>query len=266
MSGRADGAGTAADRFRLDGKRALVTGASRGIGREIALAFAAAGADVALVSRRAEPLAEVAREVAGLGRQAHPIACNVGRMDEVRAMVAGAVSALGGIDVLVNNAGMNPVMAPLAVLEESAWDKILDVNLKGPFVACQEVARVMRAQGTGGSIVNISSVGGLDPSPGLGAYCVSKAGLVTLTQVLARELGTTGVRVNAIAPGLIATRLSEALMTNPAIHDAVVDRTALHRHGEAVEIAGAALFLASDASSYVTGQTLVVDGGSFLLG
>lgn len=253
-------------KFRLDGKRAIVTGASRGIGREIALALAEAGADVALVSRKAENLAEVAGEVESLGRRAHPIACNVGRMDEVRAMVGRAVAAMGGVDVLVNNAGMNPVMAPLAVLEESAWDKILDVNLKGPFVACQEIARRMREQGSGGSIVNVSSVGGIDPSPGLGAYCVSKAGLITLTQVLARELGGSGVRVNAIAPGLVATRLSEALMSNPAIHDPVVARAALGRHGEAWEIAGAALFLASDASSFMTGQTLVLDGGSFLLG
>jgi NAD(P)-dependent dehydrogenase (short-subunit alcohol dehydrogenase family) len=253
-------------RFRLDGKRAIVTGASRGIGREIALAMAEAGADLALVSRRRESLDEVAREVEAIGRRAFVVPCHVGRTAEVRAVIAECARLLGGLDVLVNNAGTNPIMVPIVDLEEPAWDKIFDVNLKGPFVACQVAARIFRETGVAGSIVNVSSVGGLDSSPGLGAYCVSKAGLIMLTQVLARELGRSGVRANAIAPGLIATRLSEALMSNPAIHDAAVSRAALQRHGEAHEIAGAAVFLASDASSYMSGQTLVLDGGTFLLG
>lgn len=260
------GIGPVLGRFRLDGKRAIVTGASRGIGREIAIAFADAGADLALVSRRRESLDEVAREVESRGRRAFALPCHVGRTDELRATVAEAARVLGGLEILVNNAGTNPVMAPIADLSEPAWDKIFDVNLKAPFVASQEAARIFRANATAGSIVNVSSVGGLDAAPGLGAYCVSKAGLVMLTQVLARELGPYGVRANAIAPGLVATRLSEALMTNPAIHDAAVARAALRRHGEADEIAGAAVFLASDASSYMTGQTLVLDGGTFLLG
>jgi len=252
--------------FRLDGKRAIVTGASRGIGRAIALAMAEAGADLALVSRRREGLLEVAREVEALGRRAIVLPCHVGRTDEVRATVVEATRELGGLDVLVNNAGTNPLMTPIADLGERAWDKIFDVNLKGPFVACQEAAKWFREHRVAGSIVNVSSVGGLDVAPGLGAYCVSKAALVTLTQVLARELGPIGVRANAIAPGLVATKLAEALLTNPAIRDPAVARAALRRHAEPEEIAGAAVFLASDASSYMTGQTLVLDGGTFLLG
>ncbi len=256
----------ATERFRIDGRRVLVTGASRGIGRAIALGLAAAGADVALASRRIEGLREVAREVEALGRRGVPVPCHMGRMPEVRAMVAEAASALGGLDVLVNNAAANPLMTPLVDLGEESWDKILDVNLKGPFVACQEAVRRFRAQGGGGNIVNVSSVGGLDPGPLVGAYCVSKAGLITLTQALARELGSEGIRVNAIAPGLIDTKMSAALMNDPTIHEAVVGRAALHRHGEPDEIVGAALFLCSQASSFMTGQTLVVDGGGFLLG
>ena len=257
---------SALGRFRLDGKRAIVTGASRGIGRAIALAMAEAGADLALVSRRREGLLEVAREVEAFGRRAIVLPCHVGRTDEVRATVVEATRELGGLDVLVNNAGTNPLMTPIAELDERAWDKIFDVNLKGPFVACQEAAKSFRANGVAGSIVNVASVGGLDVAPGLGAYCVSKAGLVSLTQVLARELGSIGVRANAIAPGLVATRMAEALLTNPAIRDPAVARAALRRHAEPEEIAGAAVFLASDASSYMTGQTLVLDGGTFLLG
>jgi len=255
-----------AERFSLADKRAIVTGASRGIGRAIALGFAAAGADVALVSRRIDGLRAVAAEVEALGRHAVPIACHMGRPSEIREMVTSATAALGGLDVLVNNAAANPVMGGLAGLAEEAWDKIMDVNLKGPFIACQEAVRVFRAQGRGGVIVNISSNASVDPSPVLSAYSISKAGLNALTKILARELGRDGIRANAIAPGLVETRMAGALISNPAIHDHAVASAALHRHAQPDEIVGAALFLASEASSYMTGQTIMVDGGTFLLG
>jgi NAD(P)-dependent dehydrogenase (short-subunit alcohol dehydrogenase family) len=249
------------DRFSLAGRRALVTGASRGIGRAIALAFAAAGARVALASRRPEGLEAVAREIAAAGGEALAVACHVGRRAEVDALVDRVAGAWGGIDVLVNNAGTNPAMAPTTEVAESVWDKVLEVNLKGPFLLCRRVAPLMVAQRRG-SIVNMSSVAGVEPFPLLGAYSVSKAGLDSLTKVLARELGPAGVRVNALAPGLIDTQFSAALMQSRAIYEGTVAKTPLRRHGVPDDVVGAALFLASDASSFVTGQVILVDGGA----
>ena len=251
----------AADRFSLAGRRALVTGGSRGIGRAIALAYAEAGARVAVASRRQDGVDAVAREIEASGGTALPVACHVGRREDIDALVDRVVAAWGGLDVLVNNAGSNPAMAPLAELAEPVWDKILTVNLKGAFLLCQRVAPLMVAAGCG-SIVNVSSVAGASPWPLLGAYSVSKAGLNALTKVLARELGPAGVRVNGIAPGLIDTRFSAALMQSRTTYTSAIERTALRRHGIPDDLVGTALFLASDASAYVTGQTLVVDGGS----
>jgi NAD(P)-dependent dehydrogenase (short-subunit alcohol dehydrogenase family) len=248
------------DRFRLTGRRALVTGASRGIGRAIALALADAGARVAVASRRQEGVDAVAREIEGAGGTALAVACHVGRRDDVERAVETVATTWGGVDVLVNNAGTNPAMAPLAELDESVWDKILDVNLKGPFLLCQRVVPLM-ARDRRGSIINVSSVGGIDPFPLLGAYGVSKAGLIAFTKALAREVGSSGIRVNAIAPGLIDTQFSAALMQSRAIYEASVGRSALARHGVPDDLTGVALFLASDASTFVTGQTIVVDGG-----
>jgi NAD(P)-dependent dehydrogenase (short-subunit alcohol dehydrogenase family) len=249
------------ERFSLAGKRALVTGASRGIGRAIALAYAEAGARVALASRRQEGVDEVAREIESTGGAALAVACHVGRQQEIDALVERVTAAWGGIDVLVNNAGTNPAMAPLLEVEEAVWDEILEINLKAPLLLCRRVVPLMVAAG-GGSVVNVSSVAGTAPWPLLGAYSVSKAGLNSLTKVLARELGPAGVRVNALAPGLIDTRFSAALMQSRAIYQDAVRRTALGRHGVPEDLVGAALFLASDASAYVTGQTILVDGGS----
>ncbi len=252
-----------AERFSLAGKRAVVTGASRGIGWSIARGFAEAGADVALVGRRQETLEPLARDlVEQTGQRALATACHMGKAADIEAMIAGVLDAWGGIDILVNNAGTNPVMAPLATLEPSAWDKIMDVNVKGPFLASAAVVRSMQAQGGGGSIVNMASIGGLDASPLLGAYSVSKAALLHLTRALAKECGSSGIRVNAIAPGLIETKFAAALIETTAIHEALLRQTPLGRHGQPDEIVGAALFLASEASAFVTGQVIVVDGGS----
>jgi NAD(P)-dependent dehydrogenase (short-subunit alcohol dehydrogenase family) len=252
-----------ADRFSLAGLRTLVTGGSRGIGRAIALAFARAGARVALASRKQDALDAVAREIEADGGTALAVACHIGRRTDIDRLVARVVEAWGGIDVLVNNAGANPAMARMVDLEEAVWDKILEVNLKGPFLLSQRVAPLMVAARRG-SIINVSSVGGLNPFPGLGAYAVSKAGLNCLTKVLARELGPVGVRVNTLAPGLIETAFSAALFQSPEIYDGSIAHTALRRHGVPDDLVGTAVFLASDASAYVTGQTLVVDGGSIM--
>ncbi len=251
----------AGERFSLAGRRAIVTGGSRGIGRAIALACAEAGARVAVASRRQDGVDAVAHEIEAAGGTGLAVACHVGQRADLDALVERVVAAWGGVDLLVNNAGTNPAMAPLAGLDEAIWDKVLDVNVKAAFLLCQRVAPLMAAAG-GGSIVNVSSVAGTSPEPGLGAYSVSKAALNALTKVLARELGPARIRVNALAPGLIDTRFSAALMQSPDTYRAAVERTAVGRHGVPDDLIGAALFLASDASAYVTGQVLVVDGGS----
>ncbi len=252
----------ALSRFSLAGKRAIVTGASRGIGRAIALGFAEAGADVALVSRKLESLQAVATEIEDRTPQrALPIACHMGRPADVERMVDDVVQAWGAIDVLVNNAGTNPTMGPLTEMDPVIWDKIMDVNLKGPYLASVAVARAMMERGEGGKIVNVSSAASLDPAPMLGVYSISKAALNHLTRVLAKECGHAKICVNAIAPGLIETHFAAALINNPAIHQSVVRQTPLGRHGQPDEIVGAALFLASSASDFMTGQVIVVDGG-----
>jgi NAD(P)-dependent dehydrogenase (short-subunit alcohol dehydrogenase family) len=254
---------TVHERFTLSGKRAIVTGASRGIGEAIARGFADAGADVALVGRKLETLEPVARDIAErTGRRTLALACHMGRSSAVTAMIEQVVAAWDGVDVLVNNAGTNPVMSALADLDETAWDKIMEVNLKGPFLASAQVVRAMTARGIRGTIINMASVGGLDASPFLGAYSVSKAALLHLTRAFAKEYGSAGIRVNAIAPGLIETKFAAALIDTTSIHEAVIRQTPLGRHGQPDEIVGTALFLASEASSFITGQVVVVDGGS----
>ena len=250
------------ERFSLDGKTALVTGASRGIGRAIALGFAEHGADLVLSSRKREGLEAVAKEVEALGRNATVLPANMSDEASLEALVA-ELDARGPVpDILVNNAGTNPVMSALVDLETRAWRKILDTNLTGPFLLCRELGRRMAERGSG-SIVNVASNGGLSPAPGIGAYCVSKAGLIHLTRCLAAELGPRGVRVNAIAPGLVETRFAAALFEGPA-YQVFLQRNPLRRHAQPEEIAGAALLLASDAGSYATGEVIVLDGGSTL--
>jgi dehydrogenase/reductase SDR family protein 4 len=246
--------------FRLDGRVAVVTGGSRGIGRAIALALADAGADVVVVSRKAQDLEPVAEEIRRRGRRALAIPAHLGRRPEIDTLFETALAAFGRLDVLVNNAATNPVFGPLLDIEEDAWDRIMALNVKGYLLAAQRAAHAMAAAGRG-AIVNIASTAGLRASAGLGAYSVSKAAVIMLTRVLGRELAPLGIRVNGVAPALIETRFSEALWKNPDILSHYLESTPLGRAGQPEEVAGAVVYLCSDAASYVTGQTLLLDGG-----
>jgi len=247
------------DKFRLDGKKALVTGASRGIGKAIAIAYAEAGADVVLVSRKEEALRETAVEVERAGRKALVIPANCGKPADIAALAA-RLEDWGGVDILVNNAATNPVMGVLTTVEESAWDKTMDVNLKGPYLLTRALCGVMKERGWG-RVINMSSVGGIRPNAILSVYNISKAGLIAMTKVLAQELGHYGITVNAIAPGLIETKFSTALTQNEAILKRSLESCALGRVGAPEEIAGIALYLASEAGSYTSGEVFVIDGG-----
>ncbi len=244
----------------LIGTVALVTGASRGIGRAIALRLAGAGAKVVVSSRKLESVQAVADEVRAAGGEALAVQAHTGQMENVRALVARTVETFGRVDVAVNNAATNPHFGPLLTANEGQLDKILDVNVKGYFRVCQAVAPVMQAQG-GGKIINVASIAGLRPSPGMGAYSVSKAAVIMLTQVLAMELGRDHIQVNAIAPGVIKTRFSQVLWQTPQIAEPILQHLPIRRFGEPEEVAELALFLASPASDYVTGAVFVVDGG-----
>jgi NAD(P)-dependent dehydrogenase (short-subunit alcohol dehydrogenase family) len=250
--------------FSLRGKVAIVTGASRGIGRSIALGLAEHGADVALAARHEGPLAEAAAAVEATGRRAIPLVTNVRRMDELRALVDETRSRLGRVDILVNNAGTNPVFGPVQEIDERAWDTIMNTNVRAVhFLSCF-AREAMLEHGEGGAIVNVSSVGGYRASDVIGGYSVSKAALIMLTQVQAKTWGRDGIRVNCIAPGLIRTEFARALWEDERTRRISEAEAALHRIGEPDEMAGAVVYLASPASSFVTGQTLVLDGGRLL--
>jgi len=252
-----------AARYRLDGKVAIVTGGSRGIGRAIALGLAEAGADIVLTSRKLPDLEVVAGEVAALGRNALPVAANIRHLEEHEAVVQAALDKFGKIDILVNNAGTNVLYSSLFNMDEKAWDVTMALNLKSVFFLSQKVAAHMRDRGQGGSIVNISSDSGFRPYLGMSAYSISKCAVQHLTAVFAQELGQYNIRCNCIAPSVTRTKLSEALWTDADNLRRKETNTTLGRIAEPIEMAGAALFLASDASSYMTGQTLLIDGGEY---
>jgi NAD(P)-dependent dehydrogenase (short-subunit alcohol dehydrogenase family) len=236
----------------------IVTGASRGIGQAIAGACAIAGANVVLASRKQEGVDAAADTIRSAGGSALAVACHMGQADAVAALFARAAEEFGPIHGLVNNAATNPYFGPMLAVEEAAFDKTIEVNLKGPLVASR--AFVEQAS-PGASIVNVASVNGTRAAPLQGVYGMTKAALISMTQTLAHELGPMGVRVNAIAPGLVETRFASALIQNEELLKHVVDRTPLGRHGQPDEIAGAAVYLLSDAAAFMTGQTMVIDGG-----
>ncbi len=251
--------------FDLTGKVALITGASRGIGQAIAEAYAAAGARVALASRKQAAVDEVAAVIRERGGEALAVAAHTGEAAAVTALVERTVTEYGGIDILVNNAATNPHFGPFLTAEESHWDKILDVNVKGYFRVAQACIPVMRARG-GGKIINVASVAGLEPQPMMGVYCVSKAAVLMMTQVLAAEVAADNIQVNAIAPGFIKTKFSQVLWSTPDIHDRLVRAVPQRRMAEPEELTGIALYLASPASSFTTGATFVIDGGQLASG
>jgi len=248
--------------FSLSGKVALVTGGSRGIGKAIAVGLAKFGADVVVTSRKLPDLEQVAAEIKGLGQRSMAVAAHVGRMEEINNLVPKVRDEFGRIDVLVNNAATNPTMDQAMDVEERAWDSVMNLNLKGLFFLSQAVARLMKEQGEG-KIINVASVAGITPDI-LPVYSISKAGVIMATKVMAQQWAQYNIRVNAIAPGLTKTRFSEALWSNPAVLQGAMVRTPLGRVAEPDDMVGAVIFLASDASSYVTGHVLVVDGGTVI--
>ena len=245
--------------FSLKGKVALIAGGSRGIGRAIALAFAENGADIAVSARNLPDLEKVAAEIEARGQKCLPVVAHVGKVDESKALLEKVKKQYGRIDILVNNAGTNPYNGPLIDTEEWAWDITVNVNLKGPFLLSLMVAKMMREQG-GGNIINMSSVAGIKPSR-LYIYSITKAAIIKMTEAMARDFGQYNIRVNAIAPGVIMTRFSEFLWKTPEAGENVKKHNSLSMIGKPEDVAGAALYLASDASRYVTGATIVVDGG-----
>ncbi len=249
------------DKFKLTNKVALITGASKGIGEAIAQGLGQAGAKVIINSRKQDALEAAAERLRTNGVQhVLPIAANAGHLEDIQRLLAQAQEAFGGVDILVNNAAVNPVFGPVEQTDAAAFDKIMDVNVKGPFELAKGVLPQMQARG-GGVIINIGSIGGVSPEPFLGIYSVSKAALVMLTKVLAKEWGTHGIRVNAICPGLIQTKFSQALWGNEALLKHLLTQLPAGRIGTVDEIAGLALMLASDAGSYCTGAVFTADGG-----
>ena len=249
--------------FDLSGKVALITGASRGIGAAIAVAYSQAGAKLILASRKQADLDQVAERIRAAGGEALPVAAHTGNLAAVTAAVEKATATYGGIDVVVNNAATNPHFGPILTAEESHWDKILDVNVKGYFRVAKACVESMRARG-GGKIINMASVAGLEPEPMMGVYSVSKAAVLMLTKVLAAELAQDNIQVNAIAPGFIKTKFSAALWQNPQINEALIKLIPQKRMAEPEEIAGLAVYLAAPASSFVTGSTFTIDGGQLI--
>jgi NAD(P)-dependent dehydrogenase (short-subunit alcohol dehydrogenase family) len=242
----------------LQDRVVVVTGASRGIGRAIAVAAAAAGAAVVLAARKLEPLEAVAAEIASSGGKSLAQACHTGHADEVSALFERAVERFGKVDGLVNNAATNPYFGPALGVTDAAFDKIFEVNVKGYLYAAREYA----ARAKGGAIVNVASYAGIHAAPLMGPYGMSKAAVISLTRTLAVELAALRIRVNAVAPGLVETRFSAALLEDEAIRARLLADAPIPRPAQPAEVAGAVVFLLSEAASYINGQTLVIDGGS----
>ena len=247
--------------FSLENKVTLITGASRGIGRATALAFAKAGSDIILTSRKVEDLEKVASEIRGEGRRALVINAHLGKMEDVKKVADTAKAAFGKVDILINNAGTSPVFASFLESDERLWDTIMNLNVKGLFFLSQAVAKHMKEMG-GGCIINVASTDGLLPEKDNGVYAISKAGVVMATKVMARELAPYNIRVNTLAPGFVHTKLLDSgLAERPGLEEQALLRIPMGRIGDPEDMVGTLVYLASDASRYVTGHTVIVDGG-----
>ncbi len=253
-------------KFSLKGKTAVVTGSSRGIGKAIAQGFAKAGAKVVLTSRKINDLEANAAEIKAFGGEAVPLQAHLGKTEEIKKMVDTVMDKFGRIDILVNNAGTNPAMGTVLDIDERLWETIINVNLKGYYFTSQAVAKIMKKQG-GGKIINVASIDGVKPEPWVSVYNISKAGVRMLTKTFAFELAPFNIQVNTIAPGPISTKLLDSHWYSlpPDVakkeKEAMAQMTPIGRIGQPEEIAGAAVYLASDASSYTTGAEIVIDGG-----
>jgi len=250
--------------FPLANKVALITGGSRGIGKATALGFARAGADVVVASRKLADLNQVAQEIQALDKRALAIEAHLGKLEDIQRLVERVTAEFGKIDILVNNAGTNPTLCPTIDADERLWNSIINLNVKGLFFLSQAVARIMREHGEG-RIINVASMDAFKPELNMGIYAISKAAVIMTTQVMAVEWAEYNIRVNCIAPGNVHTRLGDSRFTSiPGYEDQMLKKTPLGRIAEPDEMVGAMIYLASDASSFVTGETLNVNGGILL--
>jgi 2-deoxy-D-gluconate 3-dehydrogenase len=246
--------------FDLTGRVAIVTGGGRGLGAVIAMGLAQAGANVAVIGRHIEACTEVAEQIRDAGDQALPVAADITNPESVHVAFEQVASVCGPVDILVNNAGISPFSTPLDQTRLSGWHKVLETNLTGALICTQAVVGSMQERRRG-KIINIASAAGAVSSPGIGAYGVSKAGLLHLTRQLAAEQGPYNIQVNAVAPGYMDVGVSERIQNREAFFSQIIQQTPLGRIGKANELIGAVILLASDASSYITGQALFIDGG-----